>query len=561
MITLPYQSLSLLGNDFASSTLNPNPFVVLQYVGDSHVSPSVDQWYDQSIEPVVVDTNTDLFNIFLAKENVKESFSSIHNSFIVNWVGASSSFTSINSLGGVNSQIANTSVQTASVGSTSNISPQNNEVGKGVQTKTINGNLVSTSLSLFARSVPIKFNVGRMKPNTRIYVFLEGRNISRWVNPDLRYTGIAGNSLSAFNGSVTTDEYGNASGLIVLPAGYPPAENAVWGGDVDSLSYDTDSEQITLTTGTLTFRFTSSSTNEAKEGVDSYTEVKYYATGILPQNPDSIISTKPSIFKSNEGVQLIESNTDNPIRPNPLAQTFKIENFDGGVFVTGLDLFFSKKSTNIPIKTYITNVDAEKPGKSIVPGSEKTLSPNTFLKCFASGNMSILKGETVTGNSSAASGPILQVFDKNNVELVASASGRYSLTNEQCYTVVLSNHNGRSFVQNEGLSIPSVTLSNATDGTDFILTIAKDSGKLSDLRITNPGLNYDSAILTIESPQLPGGSTATASIEVSGGKIYNTEISLPGFGYTEAPSVVVKGVGNGAGGCEIQLYNSYKLYV
>ena len=554
MVTLPYTSLSLLGNDFASSTLNPNPFVVLQYVGDAHVSPSIDQWYDDSIEPVVVDTNTDLYNIFLAKDNVKESFSSIHNSFIVNWVGATSTFTSINSLGGVNSQIANTSVQNASVGSTSNISPQNNEVGKGVQTKTVNGSLVSTSLSLFARSVPIKFNVGRMKPNTRIYVFLEGRDISRWVNPDLRYTGIAGNSLSAFNGSVTTDEYGNASGLIILPSGYPPAENAVWNGDVDNLSYDTDSEQVTLTAGTLTFRFTSSATNEAKEGVDSYTEVKYYATGILPQNPDSIISTKPAIFKSNEGVQLIESNTDNPVRPNPLAQTFKIENFDGGVFVTGLDLFFSKKSTNIPIKTYITNVDAEKPGKSIVPGSEKTLSPNTFLKCFASGNMSITKGETVTGNSSAASGPILQVFDKNNVELVASASGRYSLTNEQCYTVVLSNHNGRSFTPNEGLSIPSVTLANATDNTDLILTIAKDSGKLSDIKITNPGLNYDSAILTIESPQLPGGSTATASIEVSGGQIYNTEISLAGFGYTEAPSVVVKGVGNGAGGCEIQTF-------
>ena len=28
-------------------------------------------------------------------------------------------------------------------------------------------------------------------------------------------------------------------------------------------------------------------------------------------------------------------------------------------------------------------------------------------------------------------------------------------------------------------------------------------------------------------------------------------ITNPGFGYTEAPSVVVKGVGNGAGGCEI----------
>ena len=74
-----------------------------------------------------------------------------------------------------------------------------------------------------------------MKPNTRLYVFLEGRDISRWVNPDLRYTGIAGNSLSAFNGSITTDEYGNASGLIILPAGSPPNENAIWGGDIDTV--------------------------------------------------------------------------------------------------------------------------------------------------------------------------------------------------------------------------------------------------------------------------------------------------------------------------------------
>ena len=135
--------------------------------------------------------------------------------------------------------------------------------------------------------------------------------------------------------------------------------------------------------------------------------------------------------------------------------------------------------------------------------------------------MSITKGESVTGASSTASGPILKVFDKNNVELVATASGRYSLTNEQCYTVVLSNHNGKSFLPNEDLIIPSVTLANDTGGTDFVLSIVKDSGKLSDIRITNTGQNYDSAILTIESPQLPGGSTATASIEVSGGKIYN----------------------------------------
>ncbi len=41
----------------------------------------------------------------------------------------------------------------------------------------------------------------------------------------------------------------------------------------------------------------------------------------------------------------------------------------------------------------------------------------------ANGDVAVYKGENVTGLSSAASGPILQIFDKNNVELVPSASG------------------------------------------------------------------------------------------------------------------------------------------
>ena len=553
IITLPYTSNeSIIGNNFASKTINPNPFVVLQYVGESTLSPSIDQWYDKSKEPIIVDTNTDLYKIFLSKVSLKESFASLHNSFIINWVGAAPSFTSINSLGEVNSVDSEKTVDIASVSSSSNISPQNNDTGKGVQTKTVRGNKVATSLQFYARSVPIKFTVNRLKPNTRVYVFLEGRDISAWVNPDLRFTGIAGNSLSAFGGAITTDSNGNASGLILLPSGHPPRENTTWTNDVTTVDYDTSREAVEILTGLKTFRFTSSSTNESKSTVDTYAEVKYYATGILPENPSGIVSTKPAFFKSNEGIQFINSNTDNPIRPNPLAQTFKVENYSGGLFVTGVDLFFNKKSSNIPIKTYITNVDAEKPGKNIIPGSEKVLLPYTYIRFYTNGNVYVTRGENVTGSTSAASGPIQAIIDKNGTELVPSSTGRYLLTNEQVYTMVLSNHNGRSFNQNETLIIPSVTLANNTEATGSVLTIAKDSGKLSDIKIINTGDNYDSAIITIESPQLPGGSIATATVEVSNGKVYNAEITLNGFGYTEAPSVVIRGVGNGAGGCLIE---------
>jgi len=556
IITLPYSSLPLLGNSFAFKTINPNPFVVIQYVGDAEIIPSIDHWYDQTINPIVVDTNTSLFNIFLAKTNSKESFSSLYNSFVINWVGTSPAFTSINSLGEVNSQQANASVTSASISSSSNISPQNNDIAKGVQTKSVKGNIVSSALSFFARSVAVKYVIRRLKPNTVVNVFLEGRDINRWVNPDLRFTGVAGNSSSAFNGKVITDENGNASGIVLIPAGVPPRENATWTGDIDTIDYDTTGKEVRVTTGVLTFRFTSSSTysEKDKDSASTYAEVKFYATGILPENPSSIVSTKPAYFKSNEGVQIIDNNTANPLRPNPLAQTFKIENYSGGLFTTGLDLFFSSKSTNVPIKVYISDVISGKPGKNIVPGSEKVLNPNTFLKCYANGNVTITKGENVTGASSSASGPILKLIDKNGVEVIASTSNTFSLTNEQVYTLVLSNHNGKSFKENEDLNIPSVTLANATNGTNLKLTIAKNSGKLSDIKVKTTGQNYTSAILTVESPQLPGGAVATARIEVSGGKIYNAEISLPGFGYTEPPSVVVKGVGNGAGGCEIETF-------
>ncbi len=551
-ITLPYSELELLGNSFATKTINPNPFVVLQYVGDSFIAPSADSWYDTSVAPLVTDNNTNLYSIFLAKNELRDAFSSLYNSYKVNWLGANRAFFNIGSFADANSNIADSSVTSASVGSSSNISPQNNEIGKGISTKGVGSNVVGTSLSFFARSVPVKFTVNRLKPNTNVHVFMEGQNIARWVNPDFRYTGVAGNSLSAFNGPVVTDENGNASGIILIPAGLPPRENATWTGNVDTVSYDADADEVRFTTGVKTIRFTSSSTDASKDVVESYAELKYYATGLLPENPSSVISTSPSFFKSNEGTQIVDSNTDNPVRPNPLAQTFTVEGFDGGVFTTGVDLFFNTKSSNIPIRVYLTDVQNSKPGKNIVPGTQKIISPDTYLRVVASDTLTVTKGEKVTGSSSNASGPISRIFDRNNIEVTPATTGAYTLTNDQVYTLILSNHNGTAFEQDENLSIPSLTTANNANNTALTLKITKDSGRVTDLKVKSTGADYDSAIVTIESPQLPGGGNATAVVRVSGGKVYHSELVLAGSEYTEPPAVVIRGTGTGNSGAEIE---------
>ena len=554
-VTLPYSSVRLLGNSNATQTLNPNPFVVIQYVGDSSVYPSIDQWYDTTTVPLVVDSNTKLNYIFLAKDNIKESLSSIFNSFIINWVGTNKSFFNIESLANINSEEIESSTRSASVASSSNISPQNNELAKGVGSKVVNSNKVSTSLQFFARSIPVKFNVRRLKPNTRVYVYMEGRSVGRWVVPDTKFTGIAGNSLSTFGSPLVTDDNGNLSGIILIPCGKSPVENSRWTGNINTVSYDESSEEVKFTAGTKTIRFSSSSSDESKDVVATYAEVKFYSSGIMPENPSSIVSTATSIFKANEGVQLVDSNTDRKEKPNPLAQTFKVENYDGGVFSTGVDLFFAKKSLNIPIKVYISNIDSNKPGKYIVPGSESVIYPNTSLKVYLTGDsdtIKIKKGEIISGKKSNAQGPVFKLYDKNNILVGDDNSTEFELNKEQVYTLVLDNNNGKNFEQNEQLIIPSVTEYNARNNKSSTITIAKDSGKVTDLKVITLGDNYESASIIIESPQLPGGSTATGSVDVSDFKVYNANISLSGRGYTEAPSVVVRGVGTGSGGAVIE---------
>ena len=49
--------------------------------------------------------------------------------------------------------------------------------------------------------------------------------------------------------------------------------------------------------------------------------------------------------------------------------------------------------------------------------------------------------------------------------------------------MVLDNHNGRSFIPNENLTIPSVGYTYNTEGRSGQVTIAKDSGRVSSVKI------------------------------------------------------------------------------
>jgi hypothetical protein len=550
VITLPYSNQSFIQNKFATvnGDINPNPFVVVQYVGDLSITPSIDHWYDVKEKPVILNNDTKVFSVFVAKSDAREGYSSLNNFYLTNWVGTNRAFYNLSSLNDITSNTEAT-VISATVSTSSNISPQNNEIGKGIQTVNNSKNIISSSVQLFARAKPIKFVLRRLKPNTKFYAFIDGRNVNRWVAQDTKFTGIAGNSVGPFGASVdgsaiTTDSNGDASGILIFPAGYAPVQSAAWTGDINTVSYETDqnSSKLNFSTGIKTIRFTSSATDNTDNSVDSFAECKYYPTGLFPSQPASIISTIPAFIKAAEGIQFID-NASTQAKPSPLTQTFRVENLEGGAFVTGVDLYFAKKSETLPIRVYLTDTNSGKPGSYIIPGTEVVKSSDTYLRIFVNSNLNITIDEVISGSSSGVRGTVKRVVDQNGNTLIPSLQKTVSLSNDQVYTLVLSNYissDGASFQQNESLVIPSLVQLNALNNSQLTVTIAKDSGRIVGMNIKDYGEGYDSARLIIQSPQLPGGSTALANVSISNGEVFESTILLEGSGYTDIPSVILR---------------------
>ena len=60
---------------------------------------------------------------------------------------------------------------------------------------------------------------------------------------------------------------------------------------------------------------------------------------------------------------------------DPLAETFLVD-VEGGVFVTDVDLYFSAKDTNVPVKVQLRNTENGYPGSTVLPYSEAILYPS-----------------------------------------------------------------------------------------------------------------------------------------------------------------------------------------
>ena len=346
LITLPYSHTELTKNPYATKSVNCNPFLVFQYQGDVALTPDVDEWYDTTRRPDLIVNDNNLFDTMSDLAGTGNNLGTVWDNWTTNWSGRWSD-TSDARVGG--QQVRTTvsgDVQTRTrTGLTREIA------GSNVIRQSFGERVVDVAFIPFIRSRTISFSATRMKPNTKVFPFFDNVNVTSHVTPT---SGVLG-------GNLITNSVGSVSGTFAIP--------------------NTATERFR--TGDRIFRLTSSSTNSSTDDdVDTFAQAIYTARGLQTTTQETVQSTRVPVIRTRTVTDQEERRTaDNfnisstVIRqnPDPLAQTFSIDTKEG-CFITKVDLFFEEKDSTIPIKVYMVETINGRPGRRILPFSEKTVS-------------------------------------------------------------------------------------------------------------------------------------------------------------------------------------------
>ena len=552
---LEYTEESLVSTTTATTEITINTAKATKYSGSLTLSPNVDEWKNTVTTPSITSNNNGVFDTY--KNNNSNQWGSIWDEWSVEWTGTSAyGISNSTNFTGSSDQFANSTnpVIKGKTRSRTRNGTQNRMTPYGSNIRSINGSskVVSNDILPVMRTKIIYFVAKGLEPDTQLYAFFDGVDVSAWVNPDdvtnvaTPFTGTGGYAPAGYGNSIITDSNGSISGSFLIPDGYPPTQgkkDSDLKSNPDSF-YDTSATSRSFFTGVKSFRLTSSSTNSTdNSSVFTFVESPFFAAGALETRTNSISSTRPSYINRNS-----PSNSDT-VKPAgssitninesgllaPIAQTFKVSGFDEGVFVSSVDLYFSNKKTTSdvddtrPTTVYLTEMKDGAPSRTVIPFSQSTVESDTKIRILISNDYSsgitLKAGETVTGSTSGAVATL-----KSDITLT-TANTRYILT---CTT-----HNGTSFIPGESLIVnrsPSITV--------FTIEVDEDAGIIEEIKVTNFGSGYDENTTSINITGDIGGtfgSSATASAKIYDGRIYAIEVTNQGSGYKTVPGVTISG--------------------
>ena len=357
IVLLNYTETTAIDQPLSSQNIAVNPFSIAHWLGNLRMSPSSDNWFDTSRRPKVR-VNIRGENDAWESSGNGVGFGTQWNNWQINWFGRQVTASQTESIEGI---LERTSAATREA-----IAYRVGQVKSGITqtlipesiTKILGNRIVNVSIIPWMRSQTITINAYGMKPETTVYPFFDGTDVSSYCKP-------SGGSLG---GAITTDANGAVENLIFyVPSGV-------------------------FRTGERLFRLIDSSTNTLS-GATTASENLFRAQGLLRTDDDGLVSTRSS-FLRREAVKSnkIITNVLDRLRQrqgeqlkntyDPLAQTFTIREdvFPNGVYLSSTELYFAAKDTgNLPVTVQIRPLAYggwPHPSR-VIPFSEVTLNPSS----------------------------------------------------------------------------------------------------------------------------------------------------------------------------------------
>ena len=363
LVTLPYSSVSLVNQPQASSVINVNPYDVFTWSGSLDLSPSSDEWRDVSRRPAVTIDNSGVTNAMLDQINESTAFGTVWNNWQTQWTGTQTQNGNWIAAGGRRRERTLTTDTLA----TQNRTGTNTALAWSTQVDSQGDRVVSIDIIPFIRSRQISFRAVRMKPNTRVYAFFDGVDVSAFVREESSYTLWSNNDSSVVTGQNAITAHPSTAGQLITDAS----------GYITGSFFIPNNSATTFSTGSRVFRLTDSTTNATTNTTEA--EASYNAVGLIDNIEEVFLSTRtPRVERSAVGDnRTIITNTRTETQTgwaDPLAQSFLIDE-TGGAYITKVDMFFATKDDNIPVTLQIREMVNGFPSPRIAPFGEVVLNP------------------------------------------------------------------------------------------------------------------------------------------------------------------------------------------
>ena len=371
-----FTEVSHISQLLASSVENVNPYNVFSWIGETKLSPSSDEWKDTVRRPDVIVNQEGAYDAIAAGVNASGILGTSWNEWTINWLGTptnrvvSSAPHTVRAPDGVIRQ-SNTVVTTGSAiasrtGSRTTLVPETVLTPAGER-------VVDTSFVPFIRSRRVYFQGDQLKPNTKMYVFFDGKDISSYCTQLATGQFAANRYFTTSNVTLSNDDLPLGEGGTITSTGLQTDVS----GNIEGYFVIPNNSKIRFRTGERTIRIIDNSSNDISIA-KTYAEGIYTAAGTIDTVQATVISTRvPRLVTTaiSESRTSVVSVPGRVTWSDPLAQSFIVGDIPGGIFASSIDLFFKTKDASIPVSIHLVSCENGIPTQKVIPFSKVTKYP------------------------------------------------------------------------------------------------------------------------------------------------------------------------------------------